>query len=260
MPRLGPLFTQMEPRIRRLPVKRPLTTADIFKPAFRLEQHGRLEIYYAPMDWLRPTARIAIVGITPGQATALIAYQTAVAGLAAGHSPARLLNDVKAAAPFSGFRAQLVQWLEYLGVHRHLGLTSAQALWTDEGRRYFHSTSAVRYPVLADGKNYNGTSPTLAKHPLLTHYVDEVLGPELAAIPDALVVPLGVRVDEAIARLISAGALSASRCLVGFPHPSGSNGHKTKQWEANRAGLKRKVTRWFREHPLPGDQDATIAA
>jgi hypothetical protein len=240
----------MEPKLRRLPTRRPLTQADIIKPEYRLEHDGRLEVYYAPVDWVRATARLAIVGITPGKDTMLLAYQTTVNGLASGGSASGVLNEVKAAAPFSGFRTQLVQWLEYLGIHRHLGLEGAHELWTHEGQRYFHPTSAVRYPVFVAGVNYHGTSPGLTRHPILKRYIDDELAPELAEIPDALIVPLGLRVDEAISRLVEAGKLDPARCLVGFPHPSGSNGHKASQWAANKAELRRQVAAWFRTHPV----------
>jgi hypothetical protein len=240
----------MEPKLRRLPTRRRLVAADVIKPAFRLDHGRQLEIYYAPMDWLRPTARLAVVGITPGKETMLLAYQTLVDDLAAGQTPGAALNDVKAAAPFSGFRPQLVEWLDYLGIHTYLGLNSAHQLWLKDGQRFFHPTSAVRYPVFVAGKNYNGTAPSLTRHPVLQRYLDHELAPELAKIPDALVVPLGIRVDEAMTRLIQAGALDSARCLVGFPHPSGSNGHKRRQWAANKTKLRRQVAAWFREHPL----------
>jgi hypothetical protein len=240
----------MEAAIRQLPTQRPLTDADVLKPAFRLERDRRLEIYYAPVDWLRPTARIAVVGITPGKGTMVLAFQTVVDGMAAGRGSSSVLDEVKAAAPFSGFRPLLIQWLDHLGVASHLGLSSAAELWTGAGRRYFHPTSAVRYPVFVAGKNYGGTSPTLVRHPILVRYIDNILAPELARIPDALIVPLGVRVDEAITRLVDAEALDPARCLVGFPHPSHANGVKTRQWAENRVKLKRKVAAWFAQHPV----------
>lgn len=83
MPLLGDQFAHYEPRIRRLPRRRPLEDRDLTKPQFLLDREGRLEIYYAPVDWLRPTARSAVVGITPGKDTMRIAYQTVVDGLAA---------------------------------------------------------------------------------------------------------------------------------------------------------------------------------
>lgn len=239
----------MEPKIRRLPKRRELTYADVIKPAFRLERAGGLEIYYAPMDWLRPTARLAVIGITPDKDTMRLAFQTVVNGLADGRRPSRVADDAMAAAPFSGFRPLLIEWLDYLGVGRHLDLASASELWDGAGRKYFHPTSAVRYPAFVDGENYTGSTPRLTRHPVLLHYVYTVLAPELARIPDALVVPLGRRVAEAMTQLIETDKLDAQRCLVGFPHPSGSNVGRFDQWDENRAGLKRKLTAWFQTHP-----------
>jgi hypothetical protein len=192
---------------------------------------------------------VAIVGITPSKETMRIAYQTAVNGLAAGRSAARIFDDIKGRAAFSGFRRQLVSWLDWLGLPDHLGLATSGELWESSGRRLLQSTSAVRYPVFVSGKNYSGTSPRLTAHPALRRYVFDFLAPELAKIPEALVIPLGRRVDDAIGALIADGRIDAARCLVGFPHPSGANGYKGPQWANNRSRLKRKVNVWFRAHP-----------
>jgi hypothetical protein len=248
VPCLGARFSAYEPAIRRLPRRRPLVDADVLKPRFRLEHDGRLEVYYAPVDWLRPTARIAVVGITPGKDTMRTAYQTAADGLAAGATTAQVLREVKSAAPFSGFRRRLIEWLEYLGVHRHLGLATGSALWTPEGQRYMHSTSAVRYPVLKDGKNYSGRNPDLVRQSILRRYVLDVLAPELAMIPDALVIPLGTAVATATDLLVERGLVDAHRCLSGFPHPSGRNVSGTREWANNKTKLRRTVASWFRRH------------
>lgn len=98
--------------------------------AKRLSWNQReLSIYYAPVDWLWPTARIAVVGITPSAGTMVRAYQVAAATLASGRGPRAALEAVKRDAPFSGFRTRLVMRLDVLGVARHLGLeTCAGAL------------------------------------------------------------------------------------------------------------------------------------
>ncbi len=254
MPRLGELYPTFEPRIRRLPSRRPLTHADVLKPAFRLERDGLLEIYYAPMDWLRPTARLAVVGITPGRDTMLIAYRTTAEGLRAGRGSASVLNEVKSRASFSGFRPQLGQWLDELAVPQHLGLRTAAQLWERNGQGYLHPTSAIRYPVFVGGENYSGSSPKITASQLLTRYVREHLAPELAIIPDALVVPLGVRVGEAMTLLIKEGLIDARRCLIGFPHPSGNNGHRAKQWATNQPALRKQTCAWFKAH-LQGQSD-----
>lgn len=249
VPQLDALFPAFEPKIRGLPQHRPITESDLLTPSFRLEHEGRLEIFYAPMDWLRPTARIAIVGITPGRQTMRIAYQTAVDGLAAGRTAASVLNEIKSKAAFSGFRPRLVEWLDYLGVHRHLGLPSTAALWTREGQHWLHATSAIRYPVFIAGKNYSGRHPSIARHPVLQRYLRDRLAPELAKIPNALIVPLGAAVDEALDLLLKEERLEGGRYLAGFPHPSGANGSKTVAWAANKARLRRNVAAWFGSHP-----------
>ncbi|MGI8804838.1 MAG: hypothetical protein ACR2IN_03980 [Thermoleophilaceae bacterium] len=249
MPRLGKLYPAYEPKIRELPRRRAITEADLLKPSFRLEQDGPMEIFYAPMDWLRPQARVAVVGITPGKGTMRIAFQTARDGLIAGRSGNRVLDDVKAEASFSGFRVTLGGWLDWLGLPHHLGIRSSQELWDPKNRRLLHPTSAIRYPVLVRAGNYSGQSPMMTRHPTLRRYLFETLAPELEQIPHALVIPLGVRVGEALEMLIAEGYLDGARCLVDFPHPSGANAHQHEQWPASRDALKRRMRTWFKAHP-----------
>ncbi|HEY5013004.1 MAG TPA: hypothetical protein VIK61_09895, partial [Acidimicrobiia bacterium] len=54
----------------------------------------------------------------------------------------------------------------------------------------------------------------------------------------ALVVPMGKAVSTALTLL---AVTDPERCLTGFPHPSGANGWATRQFEEQRAQLRRKV-------------------
>jgi hypothetical protein len=247
MPRLGDLYPRFEPAMRALGREGVISEQDLLTSRFLLERDDRFAIYYAPLDWLRPTARVAIVGITPGKNTMLRAYRTVASGLATGRAARSVLNDAKDNS-FSGFRPQLVGWLDWLGVARQLGVPSTAAMWTPAARHQLHPTSSIRYPTFERGKNYGG-SKAMLKRSLLRRYLIEVLAPELNEVPDALVVPLGINVDAAIRYLASQGAIDAARCLVGFPHPSGNNGGRMKQWDANHVRLKRQVARWFSAHP-----------
>jgi hypothetical protein len=251
MPLLGHLYEHYEPSIRRLPQSRPLTDVDVLQDAFLLDREGRLDIYYAPMDWLRPHARVAVVGITPGKDTMVIAYQTVLDGLRIGRPPDELLDSVKRRASFSGFRPLLTGWLEWLGVHQYLGVENGAALLEGDAP-LVHPTSVVRYPAFVDGRNYSGRNPDLVRAPLLRRYLYEVLAPELAEIPDALVIPLGEKVADALRVLSDDGLVDLDRCLVGFPHPSGNNGSRMQKWSENRVGLKQKTADWFEARPLAG--------
>jgi NTP pyrophosphatase (non-canonical NTP hydrolase) len=254
VPVLGDMFERFESRIRRLP--RIVSDDDLLRDTFLLHREGSLEIYYSPSDWLRPGARLAIVGITPGRDTMRIAYQTVVDGLRAGKSVDRVLDDVKLAAAFGGFRTQLNVWLTQLGIYRGLGLDDADDPWL-EGAPLIQPTSAVRYPVFVAGRNYSGRNPDLVKSPVLREYLFEVLAPELEQIPESLIVPLGDKVSEALHLLGAEGRLDLDRCLIGFPHPSGNNGHRMRKWAENRNSLERKAKRWFASHPS-GSREAHV--
>jgi hypothetical protein len=140
--------------------------------------------------------------------------------LRAGDPEDVFLDRVKSRASFSGMRAQLIGWLDEIDLHRHLGLGSSAELWTENAQHLLHPTSCIRYPVLNNGTNYSGSSPTIVRSSMLRRYVEDVLSEELAQTPEALVVPLGKRVDEALSWLAARGAADSARILSGFPHPS----------------------------------------
>jgi hypothetical protein len=64
------------------------------------------------------------------------------------------------------------------------------------------------------------------------------------------VVPLGEKVSDALRLLSAEERIDPSRCLTGFPHPSGNNGHRMHKWSQNRRALKRQTAAWFEDHPV----------
>lgn len=210
----------------------------------RIDEGEGLEVYYGPFEHVRPGARIVVVGITPGARTYEIALRTARERLRAGDPYDDVLRAVKSTAPFSQFRPQLIRWFDELAIPPALGLSRAQQLWSPGGESLFQPTSAVRNPVFAGGKNYSGSRPNLEKSPMLMRHVRATLVPELALRPQALVVPLGVRVEAALRIVSGEGAVDPDRVLFGFPHPSGNNGHRHKQWRENVEAMRRKVAAW----------------
>jgi hypothetical protein len=73
-------------------------------------------------------------------------------------------------------------------------------------------------------------------HPVLKRAVETTLRDELAAVPEALIVPLGVAVEEALHHLTALGRLDAGRCASGLPHPSGANGHRARMFAETAIG------------------------
>jgi hypothetical protein len=113
-----------------------------------------------------------------------------------------------------------------------------------------HSTSALRNPVFVAGRNYTGSSPQIAETPLLRQQVFSTLGPELAQVPDAIVIPLGKAAQSALELLVADGVVARERCCWGFPHPSGANGHRARLFDAERSHLTQILTAWF-DVPTP---------
>jgi hypothetical protein len=86
----------------------------------------------------------------------------------------------------------------------------------------------------------------MAKFPILCAFVDQVLTARLDFSPRALVIPLGKAVNHALNRLITAGRVDPARVLVGFPQPSGGNGHRVSQFVGRKASLFAQINQWAR--------------
>ena len=114
-----------------------------------------------------------------------------------------------------------------------------------------HTGSVIRYPVFVNGRNYTGHGPDMLRSQLLRQCVESVLAPELASVPRALVVPLGNAVSAALQHLCNLGALSAERCLFGFPHPSGANGRRVKDFVERREEMRHMIAIHFRRKAEP---------
>ncbi len=233
------------PLIATLPSDGKLLREQLLDERFRLYSESRLTIYYAPFDYIKDDARIAIVGITPGWTQMEIAYRTAKLGLVQDKSLEEICSDIEQTASFAGsMRANLVRMLDELSLPDMLGVPSSAVLFGTQ-HHLVHTTSAIRYPVFVDGKNYTGHHPDVLKHAKLREYVSTLFAEELEQVPDALVVPLGEAVSQVLGYLVSSKRLESERCLLSFPHPSGANGHRKKQFEARKDVLKSRVLSWF---------------
>ena len=186
-----------------------------------------------------------LIGVTPGWTQMHTSFVEARAGIAEGQDTESILRRVKRVAAFSGpLRTNLVSMLDGIGIPNALDIESSSDLFAPDGESLLHSTSAVRYPVFRDGKNYTGSSPRITDAPLLVPYL-EVLAVEAEAVQAAIIVPLGKAVEAALLHLIRQDEIDQDRCLFGFPHPSGANAHRASQYATNRTQLTATVTAWF---------------
>lgn len=218
--------------------------SDLLLGTYLLEKEGRVEVHYAPFDYVNARARLVLVGACPGLQQMGVAFRAAREAIAQGLDDHEALRRAKYAASYSGpTRTNLVRMLDALGVQDALDLGSSAELF---GRAWgsLQLSAAVRYPVFVDGRNYTGCSPGVVRSPLLRRYVDEVLGPELELVSGALVIPLGQAGTDAVEHLIAEGRVDPARCLLGVPHPSGANMGRIARWlKEDRASARRTVRR-----------------
>lgn len=190
-----------------------------------IDRRGRFACHYAPFDHINIGARVVIVGITPGKQQAVNATASLRDGLRAGMSDADALRLAKHSASFSGpMRTNLVAMLDHLGFNSMLELDSCMELFTSR-TDLVHFTSALRYPVFKDGKNYSGDGAILS-NPFLRSMWESWLAEEADLIRDAWWIPLGERPAAVLAELAGRNLLDSSRVLSGMLHPSPSSNER----------------------------------
>ncbi len=175
-----------------------------------------------------------------------IAYRQAGQDLHRGLPLEQIFQNIDKQASFAGaMRINLINMLDELNLHNALKINSCSSLF-DNNYDLAHTTSAIKYPVFVNGKNYTGHKPDIAEEPILLKYLSGTLAKELQIVSNALIIPLGKSVSEALEYLVNQGLLDADRCLFDFPHPSGANGHRKKQFETTKPILKQKIADWFK--------------
>ena len=231
-----------------------LDARSIHDPRLLIQREGDLDVRYSPFDHVNPDARLVILGITPGEQQADAAIQEAGRALRAGATDAEALARAKAHASFAGgMRKNLIAMLDEIGVNTALGIASCASLW-GEDVDLVQFASALRYPVFKGRKNYTGSSPKMTANAMLRAQLLQHTAQELAALPGALVLPLGPAVTEACRYLVAHGHLDADRVIEGMPHPSGANAERIAYL------LRRKPRRLLSSKTNPVKIDAGRAA
>jgi hypothetical protein len=254
----GQQFEHYAASIAALPSGR-LTAADLMTDTFLLERQGDLTVYYVPFEKINPKARVVLIGITLGLTQMRLAYEVARDGLREGLSHEAVLRRVDQTASYAGsMRINLDRILDQLGLPDLLGIEETEQLFGQDAD-LMHSTSALPNPVFVQGRNYTGSTPPISLTSLLRRQVLDTLGPELTGVPDAILIPLGRAVEDALGLLIEEGTVAAARCCLGFPHPSGANGHRVRLFNQRRAQLTQTLADWFSASRTPTQPAPTLA-
>ena len=212
-------------------------------PEFVLHRDGAIKVVWAPSEHINNDARIAIVGLTPGWQQAKIAYKSAQQALKNGYSYSDACKRAKGEAAFAGtMRRNLVLMLDEIGVAHFLGIDSTVNFFGGPHPN-LHTTSALRYPVFHNDKNYKGHAPDPLKNDYLRTMIETLLIEELMTISPALVIPLGKAANECVRYALSVCQADIF-LLDNFPHPSGANAHRVRQFKEQKKTLSKTVDTW----------------
>ncbi|UTE72086.1 hypothetical protein M1I95_17755 [Rossellomorea marisflavi] len=84
------------------------------------------------------------------------------------------------------------------------------------------------------------------KTDLLRDYILQSFPKEMEHMDNPLIVPLGVNVSKALAYLSEQGLIDAACILDSFPHPSGGNGHRHRQFAGNKEDMMDMIGNYFK--------------
>jgi len=219
---------------------------DILNKKFELFSKNNMKIYYAPHnEIINEKAKVFIVGITPGWTQTSIAYKTAHEGLINKLNHEVIKKECKRNSRFAGsMRKNLIEMLDDLNLNKKLHLNSCLDLFENQDE-LIHTTSMIPYPIFVNNKNYTGSSPKILDSEILRNYLKNYFYKEVEKLPNTLIIPLGKAVEEVLELMISENLIKRKQCLLGFPHPSGANGHRKKQFEENKENLLKIIDEYL---------------
>ncbi|QHI36379.1 hypothetical protein IMCC3317_17410 [Kordia antarctica] len=231
-------------KIKKEILKEKYSKEELLKDEYLIDSESQIKIYYAPFEYINKKASVIIVGITPGWSQMEKSFRTVIRELQLNKSLDSALKTVKSESSFAGsMRKNLVKMLDELELNKTLKLESTNELFNLTNNS-LHTTSIIKYPVFNKGENYRGSSPSVINTDILWKQVEKEFVPEINNFTDALIIPLGKSVEETLRKLQSEKMLNENLILYGFPHPSGANGHRFKQFESNKESMKQKISNW----------------
>jgi hypothetical protein len=243
-------FNQFRNKIQSLSA--PTLNESLINETFLLEKDSKksLEIYYAPFEHLNEQAKVVIVGITPGLHQMKKSFETVWNLKEENLTDEEVLHEVKKNSSFEGpMRKNLINMLDELNLPNYIGITSTSELF-ESSSHLVQTTSVLPYPVFYNGKNYSGSTPNIVKTDVLREYILQSFPKEMEHLNNPLIVPLGVNVSKVLIYLSEEGLIDSKSILNGFPHPSGGNGHRHRQFNENKEGMMERIESYFKRGQL----------
>ncbi|WP_454806584.1 hypothetical protein [Paraburkholderia fungorum] len=210
--------------------------------SLRMHRNGELAVYYAPVEWVNPKAKLVLVDATPWKAQADIALTEANRALLEGAPASEVLRRANLAAAFAGVtRQRVVALLDHIGVHHWLSLNSSADLFGEAGD-LLQVSSVLQFPVFKNGENFRaGWHPE--RDPMLRLQMRNHFGKIAKAMPEAVFITVGAAASRGVEWLTKEGFMNKERVLHGIPHPRKEEPDRVAYFlgEKDRADLNEKT-------------------
>ncbi|MDR6123480.1 hypothetical protein QFZ87_003077 [Bacillus sp. SLBN-46] len=243
-------FKNFENSLRKLPLKGLYEKEDLLTDEFLYARDGKVEVYWAPFEYINKEAKVIILGITPGWTQMELAFNY-VRHHIDEETHEQLISNAKNNASFGGttMRKNLIDMLDGIGLHHFLQINSCEQLF-NEKHSLLHTSSVLRYPVFIEGENYSGSNPKIFSQDIFLKMIDELLVPELNQMKNAVIIPTGKVVSDVLKFLVDERKIVNKTILFNFPHPSGANGHRKEQYEINKDTFKEQLITTAKSGPF----------
>jgi hypothetical protein len=195
-------------------------------PETILTAANRDTLYYTPFEYVNGTAKLSIVGITPGPEQLRLSYRTVADLLKRGVSDDQILLEAKKHGAFGGpsMRPNLLKMMRHFGFAKILEIESEELLWGKKAH-LFHATSVVPHAAFRDGKMFAGSFSDVLASPVFRACFERDFVASLRVLPrEALFIGLGPTPLAALDWCAQKGFIQAGQVLGAFAHPSSSGG------------------------------------
>lgn len=194
--------------------------------ALLMAEQGDLRCFYGPFEYVNRSARLVIVGLTPGLYQWKQAIRECQRQIALGASDMDTLRLAKEIGGFSGpLRTNLTCILDTIAVNKLLGVPTCGNLF-EADRHLLQTTSVLLHPFFWQGQNFNNQA-RISKSVFLQEFVYKYFVEQIREFEQQpLILPLGSHAQDVVDSLVGEAILDGNKVLSGVPHPSGSNSER----------------------------------
>ena len=190
-----------------------------------LASDGRYELVYMPFHLVNRSAKLAVVGITPGPTQRDLAYASVQESLHLGLPDEQVFARAKQSAAFGGpMRKNLIRMLDHFRFPQMLGVANSADLWGKDAH-LLESTSVVPHAAFKGRAMFAGSFEEVMASPVLRGCFEADFVLSLGALePDTLFIALGPTPLAALDWCVQRKLLGAEQVLGAFAHPSAGAG------------------------------------